>query len=1381
MEGGAEGIPIPAEAKTSPDTLRAAETRNTREQVLNAFNGAFSEFDKASDSSLSPELQASRDLLRQVKEKTLDKGKFSYKNRFKGDDGKEYTQMEYLPVEGLITFLRQRIESGELSPEQEKDYREKEKIIHGSAQEYYRGRNKKVYERKIARIQQEAERIAADPRLGTGDPHQDFLRANEALLERRELIVPPERRVVDPPPPPPPPPIEEIRRDFVLANRNIDIQKRAAEMAELQLRAEQRRGSAWNPLNWPRKIGLRVAEEHYRQVYIERAREAMLANNNAYLDYDVVNNAARDVNYRIDQERSAGKAVVEQIKTRVETGEGIEGQRVVEATGALKTMMMDQIIRPVIDGTITTQAQVQELLRNFVRDNETDPQVQAVFGRDATQYGRLAEYFASDLLETGQLVRQDLAAHRYSLDQLDRVVRIQLANSEWAAQTQARFNMVDRAVAWAESNRLRGWLLNPATIGAAASIGFYGIGRLLGYGASAASVVAPAGGLVFGAGVAAVRRYHDLKVDMAAHRSEMAYGGEIPGTGAPRREALERFNYDTAQVDQLIGGGGQESLTGEERLSLEVLRTSDLSIDSNREALMRRVAEIKSRLDFSTREQVDLITFTGREQVEQGRLGLIRGIVEAKRALRDSGVSDADILSLENRFTGEWNAHFTQNRAQQENNFNCYRMRNAVGAAVFGGITGLASGLVTQELLALAGRALGNQVGSTAIENMLGGRLPWERDSGGAASIFNIDKTRELFDHPTNLDVTDRMQLAVDPNIQSNGLRNATLILDGKTVDLGPLQLDKDGHLLLHGNLGNAPKEVRDFFGMQEPHPTIDPMKNVREGVADWFKSPNRHDTFQFGDLTIDVNPDGKLHDGAKGDKYFNMSMTLFENTEHALNGAQNEAIRAHGQVSLMGDGSAPTFNFDTNAPGNERLTPVRLQEFVSNLQKDGWNVTIDHQPAIPSAGTVVDQMLNQSPDVLRSQGIIETDQFQKTWNFHVLRPDIVSSTGMHTHNELTLHLGGQFDVLTPNGIETRTGSGAPGELDCGATLRGLIESHLKGVPSARDPLLDGIYAKKPDFSLKDMLFVVDLTNDKQIMVPMDANGHAKLPDELFDPATGGLRGVKTIAEVYLQSPDGTILSAQDLLNSGQIPQGSVVHSLASERFAEIAPPPAPPKPGFDAYHLVPPDATEFIPPPAPPAAAEPPPIIVTPFTPRHPLEPLNRREPPVTPPEEPPPPEVPPPVYPEGPYVDTEEAREIAEAKTRLETFIRTDPHLLDSEKDEAADKVKEFMDRPEVTSLGGIHSAELFEQIYGFISGSGDIDALKADDGSVDTALRSSLEPIVDSLTSDAGEKEELIQVIGKFVRTHPDYLTDASAENRVRVITHAYRTTKSILSYI
>ncbi|MCL4418993.1 hypothetical protein M1146_02700 [Patescibacteria group bacterium] len=1181
-------------APITHDATRRVEIRDSRETVINAFNSAYSIFESCPEDKLTPQQQAARELIKDIREKTLDKGKASYLNRFESEDGEKFSQREYVPVDELILFLRDRVKSGELTAEDETEYKELEKILHRNSQEYYRGAEKKDYSRKMARITQESQRISSDSRLTKGNPHDDFLEAGRVLFGRRELIIPPSSTQPTPEPEPTPTsettetteaqpptegtsttplettpepeteeaaepepePPEQVRREVMIVNRTLDVQKRARELADEQLRNEMRRGSFLNPLNWPRKIGLRIMEDFHRQRYIERASREMIANNNSYLSMDVVRNAAVDATHRLSEERQAGQAKIEQLRT----GTLIEGQQTVEAQGELRTTIISEIIRPVVEGGITDQAQIQQRLREFVENHQDDLQVQAVFGRNANQFGRLAEYFATDLLETGEAIRGDLEAHRYSLDELDSLIQVRLANTSWAAETQVRLNTVDRAIAWAERHRLTGTLINPATIGAGFSIATFGLMRGLGFSARASQFIVPGAGLLPGALFAAARRNYDLKIDRASHQVERAYNMRIP-QDARRREALEQLSYNTASVDQMINGGGQELLTGADRQSLEELLSQDLSEGqtSSREAVVRRITEIQSRLDFSSRERVDLVTYQSREQVEQGRLALINSVARSTQALRNSGMSNEEFQEIETRFTGQWNSRFTQNREQQDRAFAQYRLRNAAGAAVFGGVAGLAGGYALREAMERTGI------------NPLGFAV--ERTSHA------VSKFRELFRHEGQTQVGN-YRFNVDANHNVN-------ILDqnGGTIAHGSLGPDGNLHNVIAGD--GLSRDMAQNFNTQ-----LDQAGFVSQMHETTVISPSISDQVQ--EALAQHKPSFEVHQG-------NIDLLIQGQSGHVTIHDVITNTTLSGQASPDG-----TMAFPQADNPNIDLTAIHR-----DLTAAGFGVTEGHQ-TIDTAVNPIDHLLSTSPSELHTKGIIETDMTQKNWNFHVLRPDIVAATGEHTHNELTLHIGQGVDA-NGNWISDQKGL-----LNFGGDTKGdLIPSNLPGVPPMHDQVLDQLIANNGAIHHSDMVFVIDLNDGRQIMIGADNIGNAHLPQELFNPETGDIQGVKSIASAILEK-DGHVLRAGSVLQDGTIPNGATVHSLASVALETPAPQPvpaeilnvtAPTAPGAPITHfsfdIIPPGESSEIP------------IIPFPWSPRHPLEPLG--EPIVIPPPLPP------------------------------------------------------------------------------------------------------------------------------------------------------------------
>ncbi len=630
----------------------------------------------------------------------------------------------------------------------------------------------------------------------------------------------------EPTPTPQPVRVEDIRYNFGMANRSVDIRKRAAELAEEQLRNEMKRGSAWNPLTWVRKIKMRIFEEYYRQKYIERAATAMIANNNSYLQMDVVRNAITDATARITEERQAGRETLERVRMR----EGrIAGERVAEVQeGPLKTLILNELIHPLINeiraGTAVNEGTIQQRLREFVarHENHADAtvrnQINEIFGRGSTQYGRLAEYFATDMLDLSQTIVRDMNAHHLSLDQIDSKINITLANTTWAAETKAHFNKCDEFIAKMQEYRLTGSIFNPAVLGAAFSLGSFVVIRAPGgIARGIAPFAAPFIGSTIGGLYAGARRSMDLKRDIASHKAERAYGGQkvtkaqidaqLAGldpfrrrlarlAGAYRRADLEEFAYDTATTNDLLNGGGTEILTGTNRNSLAQLMSADLSQTANREALARRVAEIRARLDNSHTWNVDLLEFTGRETVEQGRLGLVRAMVEARGALRRAGMNEADIQTMETRFTTEWTNNLAQNRQQKDNAFFNYRFKQALGAGAFGGSVGLAAGLLSQEVVAAGGRFFGAPIGPTTIERA------WA-DITGHRSILDAypvaDAVHEAYNHGGSFAFGARGQMVVDA-------ANNVNIFDetGHPLNNVPLHLDANGHIIGSGKLDPA-------------------------------------------------------------------------------------------------------------------------------------------------------------------------------------------------------------------------------------------------------------------------------------------------------------------------------------------------------------------------------------------------------------------------------------------------------------------------------------------------------------------------------------------------------------------------------------------------
>lgn len=612
---------------------------------------------------------------------------------------------------------------------------------------------------------------------------------------------------------------EQIIREATILNRQPDYEKRARELAIDQYRQEYKgepiEGNKWSPATWlkharrlPTRIRMRLLEQYYIQTYTERALKAKLDADNPYMFMNIAANSIPDQNALRGQAEEAGIAKIEQLKT----GEHISGERIAEATGQIKTALTEEILKPIVNGDLTTSEQVHQRLREFIQANQGNQQIEEFFGSTTTLTGRMAEGFATDLLGLGEQIKTDLAAHKYGLEQLDSIVKINLGRAEWAAETEGQYNRhTDRAIRWVESHQMRGRIINPATISAASSIATYAILRGAGVGGRALQISTPVVGAMTGALFCGARRNFELKTDIAAHRVERAYGRQIPAD-AERRQSLERFSYQSASVNELLNGGGEEALSGADRDDLQELLSRDLSEANpqNRESVIRRVAEIKSRLDFSAEQKVDLLTFEGETQVEQGRLQLIKAVVEARAALRSAGMDPAEIETLETRMSGEWKERFTDNREQQDRAFARHRLAKSIEAGAFGAAVGGLAGLGTQQALAWGARH--TPLGEVGYFSKMKGQTFAEKGVNGIGRLLGHP---DIAKGPSNLETFQAFYeqggstKVGDYKLGVSSVDHSITVMDskGNAVKNLDLSMSEEGHIKA---VGHIPEHLRD-------------------------------------------------------------------------------------------------------------------------------------------------------------------------------------------------------------------------------------------------------------------------------------------------------------------------------------------------------------------------------------------------------------------------------------------------------------------------------------------------------------------------------------------------------------------------------------------
>ena len=81
-----------------------------------------------------------------------------------------------------------------------------------------------------------------------------------------------------------------------------------------------------------------------------------------------------------------------------------------------------------------------------VVNNKNDPQVQAIFGRNADRYGRLAEYFATNLMELTSEMKREIKAGGMSLAVLDNEIDLRFARIRGRDHIEQSLSAIDKLI-----------------------------------------------------------------------------------------------------------------------------------------------------------------------------------------------------------------------------------------------------------------------------------------------------------------------------------------------------------------------------------------------------------------------------------------------------------------------------------------------------------------------------------------------------------------------------------------------------------------------------------------------------------------------------------------------------------------------------------------------------------------------------------------------------------------------------------------------------------------------------------------------------------------------------------------------------------------------
>ncbi len=645
-----------------------------------------------------------------------------------------------------------------------------------------------------ARVREEIYRMRMDGRI-TPDYNKNVEIAIDTLKKRRELFVPPKDEEpppptppTPPPPTPPTPPSSVERYTIGVANVDDDAKKMAREQAGEYVREQLHVKNRLNPLEWFRAAKFRLGEQYYKYTKAEQCQAAAIESGIYFTEIDSLSGALKEVNDAREKQKLQTTSVAE----RVAEGKVYKEEESAKYENAEFNNKVSGLITRFTKGEITVDEFNSES-QSLIEDLKNNPDVAA--------YIKDAKFIGNNILEVAQKIRLSFERGTEGLDNLDQRLDFQFARTINAATTEADYSKLEKTMNWLQGGQYRGLLANPFFIGVAFGAAGAGAKGILGWGSKAATGF-PLAGAALGGVFAGLRRWTDLKRDFELNERDRAYGKTDKGKADKRRAKLDEFRLNISEDGERVTAKGLSS-------ELDTLTNADLSTELSINKLIEKVAEIDARIDYGILNKVDLIQFSDRFTTEVEKLELVKAQVIAKEKLKGAGLTDEQItgklIEADERF---WN-NFADIQQEQTSNFNKYRRAEAAKAVAFGAISGLAGGLISQEVMAVGGRALGINMGETMVESGAKhlGNLFGRPNVAEAAAVQNfiggagLNVAHELTPKNPGLSADHIKTVVTSGNTESFSTDKMNLTVIGKTHEV--VLTDKSTGVEYHGTVGN--------------------------------------------------------------------------------------------------------------------------------------------------------------------------------------------------------------------------------------------------------------------------------------------------------------------------------------------------------------------------------------------------------------------------------------------------------------------------------------------------------------------------------------------------------------------------------------------------
>ncbi|MSU74807.1 hypothetical protein EXS57_03460 [Candidatus Kaiserbacteria bacterium] len=410
-----------------------------------------------------------------------------------------------------------------------------------------------------------------------------------------------------------------------------------------------------------------LAREYYRQKHVSQARETIHENQNIH---------AAELDHPTGKEEhdATAQTLVERFtQDYEETLHKGETRSVINREGADGLNIKGEII-----------SLMKEYATGKIRDddfNEAKKQilhtVSRVEGSDTND-----SMYADNLLEIARNVKAAVN-QKEAFEVLDSDLEIILGSARDSIQTEAKHNVVDRAIEFAKKTPF-GVLVNESTLASGIAIAagvMTGVSkrltssRLAAWGTFGATA-ALTGGII---GYAENKR---TKEDRAQHQREMAQGRAFERGSAPRREEMDNFVHEMREASHL---------------------SSTIREAATPEAKINAIADAEARIRLMDRENIDLLSYSDPTKVEQERFDLDMARGQAKAELRKistmGGDFDEELKKLvDARMHGL--THGEGGIEERDRLFNKMKNKRVASAAAKGVLIGLTVGTVAQEAAA---------------------------------------------------------------------------------------------------------------------------------------------------------------------------------------------------------------------------------------------------------------------------------------------------------------------------------------------------------------------------------------------------------------------------------------------------------------------------------------------------------------------------------------------------------------------------------------------------------------------------------------------------------------------------------------------------------